>query len=243
MYSKIIRTGAYVEIYDYEKEPICHTKFRKAKRRLRSDSLIKIIRRRDNANRARKSFMRLIRANLGATETPILLTLTFRETQAIHEGYRAVTLFFQRCRRSFGKGFRYIAVPEFGTQSTKRLHFHTIVWGFPLGVAYSERETRLLASIWGQGWLDCRVTDNSPKLAGYLAKYTSKAFLDPQLLNKKAYSCSRNVRRPLIRSTLQRPDIVWKVDLSTAEPLQERFFSTEWLGGGRYRLYKLNETS
>jgi len=242
-YHKVVITGNYLELYEYEKEPNRFRRVRSKRRPSLNTIKTKTVRRTADVRRVLQVFKRTVRANLGTAEKPILLTLTFRELQTLRNGYREVTLFFQRCRYSFGKNFRYIAVPEFGTSATKRLHFHCIVWGFPPNSATTERRTRYLAQKWGQGFLDALETDGHPKLIGYLAKYLSKAFTEVSQQYAKSYSTSRNIFRPL---TL-RGDLVGRhlkdlcpVDLSTVEPLQDRFLSTQWMGVGRYRLYNLN---
>lgn len=245
-YYKVVITGNYLELYEYEKEPTPHHIRKPRKQRLVYTTITKPkkTQRLSNRRRVLQTFKRTLRTNLNGSENPILLTLTFREIQTVENGYRQVTLFFQRCRHSFGKGFRYIAIPEFGKKATRRLHFHCIVWGFPPDSARTERTTRLLARKWGQGFLDCLDTDGHPKLIGYLAKYLSKAFDEVSQQYARSYSTSRNVLRPLtLKGELvgrHLKDICPTLDLSTEEPLQDRFLSTQWLGVGRYRLYNLS---
>jgi hypothetical protein len=37
-----------------------------------------------------------------------------------------------------------------------------------------ERKTRILAKLWGEGFVDARKTDGSPKLGYYISKYITK---------------------------------------------------------------------
>jgi hypothetical protein len=76
-----------------------------------------------------------------------------------------------------------VAVSEF--QKRGAIHFHALVWGIPPSVVKAERHTRLVASIWGQGFTDMIETDGNSRLASYFAKYMKKAYLDPRMLKKK----------------------------------------------------------
>jgi len=94
-------------------------------------------------------------------------------------------------------------------------------------------------------FVDCVKTDGDPKLAGYLAKYMRKSMYDSRLVGQKAYSASRSALRSVSFSASAAFDYseeLWGIDLSTSTPLQEYQFSTQWLGKGRYRLYKINSS-
>jgi len=239
---KLIKSGNVVELYEYEKElPIRRTFIRKRKKTYRIAGYVNR-RRYDNAGRLKKSFVRLVRSNLVGADRPSLFGFTFAESVSYDAGVSALTLFFKRLRVSFGKGFRYIAVPEFGRRGTKRLHFHAIVWGLPENLILNERNTRLFQNSWQEGFLDCIPTDGSPKLAGYLGKYLFKALHNDGLVGKKAYFCSRNTLRPMstsLKTVYNYTHELWGLQLSTTTPLQEKFFETQWLGKGRYRRFNL----
>ncbi len=103
------------------------------------------------------------------------------------------------------------------------------------------RGDRLLQNLWQRGFVDCLPTDGSPRLIGYLSKYMSKAMHDERLWGRKAYSVSRNVVRPLLSKITETFDDValGYLDDDELTPLQVHEFDTEWLGKGRYRLYKV----
>jgi hypothetical protein len=251
-YSKVIQSGNVVEIYEYSKD-LSPRKKRKRENKGRYSKLA--TRRGDNVLRLKKHFVRLVRANLGGIECPVFLTLTMVEVVRIELAYGFFTEFVSRVRRLYGKTFRYIAVPEF--QERGAVHFHVLAWGLPKEIIENEvpsiktigeggdiklgeikRGTRTLQRIWARGTVDCFLTDGSDKLAFYVSKYMSKALHDDRLLRQKAYVCSRNVMRPVsIPSSIAistAPEI-WGIDLEN--PLKEKFFDTQWLGRGRYRVY------
>jgi len=239
---KLIKSGNLIELYEYEKE--CPTKrayYKPRKKRYRIEGLSSR-RRYDNVARLKKGFIRLVRSNLTGEERPAFFGLTFASIVPFETGVTAVTVFFAKLRKTFGKRFRYIAVPEFGRLGTRRLHFHILVWGLPENLILNERNTRIFQNCWAEGFLDCIPTDGSPKLAGYLGKYLVKALYSDRTAGKKAYQCSRNVLRPMstsIKTVLGYTSELWGFDLSTATPCKEKVFETQWLGKGRYRSFNI----
>jgi len=207
-YKKMVLSGNLLEIYAYEND--CNNSGRKRKSDQneelpdsgmldgdRPDSLRgkrvreKKARRWDNARRAALVFRRLIRAQLGGTQTPVLVTCTYaRNETSITTGYRDFRDFINATRRKFGLDFRYVAVPEF--QKRGAIHFHALFWGLPDEILGSERRTRLVAGLWGHGFVYLKATDGNERLSTYLAKYMSKAFMAPELAGKKAYTASKN---------------------------------------------------
>ncbi len=199
---------------------------------------------------------------MGGTTKPALLTLTMYEVVSLRRGYAALHKFFRRLRADQGKLFKYIAVPEF--QKRGAVHFHIMIWGLPDEMmcrgywqgkgkykkfihecpdeAKCERSTRYFQSLWQRGFVDSLVTDGSDKLVGYLSKYMSKSMSDDRLCGEKAYVVSHNVLRPVSFSSgtpLIYAQEIWDIDFATAQPMIEKEFSTQWLGKGRYRLFKI----
>jgi hypothetical protein len=153
--------------------------------------------------------------------------------------YKVFSGFIQSLRVYYGKSFRYISVPEF--QKRGAVHFHLLIWGISEREILNERLSRNFQHIWQMGFVDCLVTDGSVKLAYYLGKYLVKAQLDRRLLGQKAFVCSRNVVRPRVlpfETAVSFSKEIWEIDLSTDLPLLSKEFQSEWLGKGRYNLYK-----
>jgi len=250
-FNKIVVSGSNVEMYQYEKNlPIRIAK----KLRTRSDDLSHVVssgtnplqqknssgKRKDNAGRATLSFRRIVQVNLIGTALPVLLTLTYSDNfKDIRGAYSDLTAFTKALRYYFGKGFRYISVPEF--QKRGAVHFHTLVWGLPSRLFLEERKTRYLARLWGKGFLYFKLTDGNAKISSYLSKYMSKAFVDLNLKNCKAYVASRNILRPFVYSGFSP---VWPIledcGVGITPACQIKEYNTKWLGKGRYSLYKLN---
>jgi len=253
-YNKIIISGNDLEVYEYEKDIgtlVGGTSRRRSDNDVYvglgddgKDSLQKgndsasTGKRQDNARRASMAFRRIITSNLVGAAPATLVTLTYADNYTDLKGaYRHLTAFNQSLRYRFGKAFSYVLVPEF--QKRGAVHFHALYWGLPEELFHSERETRTLSELWGRGFVFLKKTDGSEKLAFYLAKYFTKAYLDPRLKNQKSYVASRNVKRPLI----QKGPFIMSVVLDeygvTEEAVVDRTYNTKWLGEGRYRLFNL----
>lgn len=250
-YTKVIISGKIIETYQYENEPRGFTrKSRDAQIASRNQSLAlrredenvkrqsEWRKRQDNIRRAKLAFRRIVLSNLDKHENPILVSLTYAENITdIRKGHKDFNSFAKLVRDRFGKNVSYLAVPEF--QERGAIHFHALFWGLPNGLAQRERSTRVVASLWKQGYVDLVETDGSVKLAGYLVKYMAKAFSEPKLMMMKSYFASRNIKRPVV----DKRAIMFSyqsTELSTAETLQERTFWTQWLGECHYKQFVIN---
>jgi len=256
-YMKVISYGDYIETYEYEKN-IEHNgrKTTKIKGTVGDQNLVKVNsnsnlsteqrtqKRKDNAVRSTMVFRRLVKANLSKFDVPLFISLTYSENITdVGQGYQDFKTFIRNIQYKYKEiSLRYIAVPEF--QKSGRLHFHALLWGLPtVELARTERSTRLFAKCWGKGFVDLVATDGDEKISSYLAKYMQKSFVDSRLNNKKAYTCSRNIIRPIVdKNTMLMPYLLGSVtgfpDISKYEILQDKSYVTQWLGKGRYKLYK-----
>jgi len=250
-YAKIISYGGTTEIYRYGSRPRGGRYSGKVQSadgmpRLSEDgedapTQVKSppVRTEKNARSAVVAFRRLVASNLRRSDAPLLVTLTYAENQQSLAQARAdFNAFAKRAANRFGDAFRYIVVCEF--QQRGAIHFHALVWGIPPGVVKQERRTRLVAGLWAKGFVDLRKTDGSVRLAGYLAKYMKKMFLDQRLAGKKAYIASRNITRPVIvKDAIIGAYFTGLVepDLSTAVLQESREYDTVWLGRCNYQKY------
>ena len=250
-YNKFIKSGNTIELYEYENElPERRNGNRKSKITIDREGLAvsgidplqriqAFEKRRDNAQRASVAFKRIVSSNLAYSERPLLFTLTFnQQRESISECAKFFHIFTIRMRRSFGKEFRYVAVPEF--QKSGRVHYHALFWDLPDGIQERERETRKIASLWEQGFVDIKKTDGNVKLAGYLAKYMAKAMSDVRLFGFKVYFGSRNLSRPITRSGFPDGWIDRQYDFSKFSVEKDDKYYTNWLGMGRYRKFVIS---
>jgi len=253
-YSKVITYGNHAEVYRYELRPRRIGISRAVKgsdgvSRLSKDGQDathapkqKKIRTEANARSASMAFRRLVAANLGGLNNPVLLTLTYRENITdLDRSRKDFNTFAKRAKGTFGGEVRYIVVAEF--QERGAIHFHALVWGIPESVVNGERSSRLVAGLWGQGFVDIKKTDGHVKLATYLSKYMKKMFIDPRLAGRKAYISSQNCIRPVIDKDCILSKYFYGVmdyDLSTGGVLENVEYDTQWLGRALYKKYVIS---
>lgn len=194
----IRKYGKYLDITIYEKE----TKSKKGVRVLREKPDNGIGQRRaDSLKRTRKIFLRRVLSAIEKFGCPLLITLTFagKASDAFYAG---------ECLAKFGRRLRveypncsYVFIPEISPGG--RIHFHGLLFGVSSdsGDSYkgrqlisvgSERKTRKLAELWGNGFVDVRQTDASPKLVFYLAKYITKGSGEVVLNGMRLLRFSKN---------------------------------------------------
>jgi hypothetical protein len=259
-YRKVIKSGTVVEVYSYEKAPKREGRPRtKSKPPLRETPDDRGLsgppqKRDDNIRRSRQRFIRLVRSNTGRGDSNALITLTYAAIVDIETATRHFNQFTGILRKALGNNFRYIGVPEF--QERGAVHFHVLYWGLPAELIEHERPnwkreeeigqvdkiergTRFIQNCWAYGYIDCISTDNSEKLAGYLAKYMSKAMYDDRLLRKRAYYCSRNVCRPDSSTFGPYVNFVNAQLEEKAKLISDHDFETKWLGKANYKKYEL----
>jgi len=202
-FSKVIKFGNNIETYEYERSPFTgyrrpiQTRDDEESRILENvDVEISAARRSDNVARSGVFFRRLVASQSEGDQPSYMLTLTYAENMGdIRTGWRDFRNFTNALRGRYGMGFRYICVPEF--QERGAVHFHNVVWGFPEGVLKGERRDRSLAKAWGNGYIFIKKTYGDIGLGWYLSKYLGKARKDKRLAHQKAYSASRNCKRPI----------------------------------------------
>jgi len=223
-----------MEVKSYEYPPPLQGKRTERKERKTTTEEEKFEKRKDNVSQTQNNFRRLVAANL--TENPLLISLTYEQNmQDITKGYKNYKSFIQAIRYRFGKGTKYIAVPEF--QKRGAVHFHVLFWGLPKKTSAEEKRTRTIANIWGHGFVDVIETDGHGKLSSYLAKYMAKAFVDKRLRNQKAYVASRNVLRPVTKSIIS--PVPYEPE--DCELVSDKTYTTQRMGQCRYRLFKFKK--
>lgn len=158
-------------------------------------------RRADNVASARRALRRLITANgdvgrdvRGTTGTPHMvkfITYTFaRNVCDYAEAMSYWTQYARRLRERFGPQ-KYIAVIEF--QKRGAVHYHVLHYSIP----YIPGLKNIVADLWGQGFIKIKALKKIRSVAAYVSKYLRKAKIDGRLSQKKAFFCSRGLKRPV----------------------------------------------
>lgn len=251
MYTKAVISGSQIELYQFEKVPLNlgrKTPTNRKNQRFKSQYSA-LFRTKANAFRSKKHFERIVYVALADRGRPYFCTFTMLSTCSIKKAYKEFTRFSYALKRKY-PGSGYIAVPEF--QQRGAVHFHALFWGID-ELAKKERSNRSLQNIWGLGYVDCRPTDGSPKLAKYLSKYMLKGLFDYRLLRQKAYCRSQNMLSP-VSITTETPGTLsialenlgydhtikdGKVNIVDIAPNYTREFDTMWLGRATYSKFSL----
>lgn len=155
-----------------------------------------------NSYRTRNAFIRLVIHNATLLSPDMsVMTLTFNPLLfgADRNDYNvtrlAVTSFLSERLKDLYPDYSYIAVPE--QHEKGGFHYHVITWGIPLSVVNSERSSRYLAGVWANGFIDYAPARFPKGVAGYMAKYFSKAYTSDWCRGKRSYTASSNIKRPL----------------------------------------------
>lgn len=200
-YTRVIQSGDQIELYEYSNKYVQKTRANTSRKTRRatyqhnsSDDIP--TRNHQNIKRCRNNFIRIVTTNCEGKELPAFFTFTIEREVALEVGYAYLKDFWQIIKQKYN-GVRYIGVPEWQRRGV--LHFHFLVWGLPREVTDNKRErsTRNFQRQWHKGFCDVRnATYDNGGLGGYLAKYLTQTLQDNRLRNRRAYTASRNIRRP-----------------------------------------------
>ena len=170
--------GEIIEITEIEKEP-CKVRLYSSRKR---DSIYRA-RRSDNIRRTKQICVRRLFSALEDFGCPLLVTLTFNgDASDASYANDSLRIFQVRLRNKYPEA-QSLFIPELSPRG--RIHFHGLLFNVPLSlgdtrkgrrvISYGdERKTRILANLWGEGFVDATKTDGSPKLAYYISKYITK---------------------------------------------------------------------
>ncbi len=170
--------GHTAEITEIEKEPSKVRIYSSRKRRTAYG-----LRRSDNIRRTKQTCVRRVSSALAEFGPPLLVTLTFAG-HAEDASYANDSLCgFQVRLRNKYPAAQSIFIPELSPRG--RIHFHGLLFNVPLSLGDTrvgrrrlqdggERKTRILAKLWGEGFVDALQTDGSGRLARYISKYITK---------------------------------------------------------------------
>lgn len=153
---------------------------------------------RASRSRTRNRIKRLISANVDAWGCmPILITYTFKENVTdLTEANKRFRLYTQRLHRYLdGLGYspaKYISIVEF--QQRGAVHYHVVYFN----LAFIPDIKSVLASLWGQGFIQVKAVENIRNMGNYLVKYLQKTATDSRLVGKKAYSTAKHLKKPQI---------------------------------------------
>lgn len=217
-HSTAIVYGDFVELKTYTIKPERHdyshnkngcrtlTKFESSLLDLSEEEIMKVREQKTmdtrykNSYRTRNAFIRLIIHNATLLSDMSVMTLTFdpllfgTDRNDYNATRLAVTSFLSERLKDLYPDYSFIAVPE--QHEKGGFHYHVITWGIPLSVVNSERSSRCLAKLWGNGFVDYNPARHPVGVAGYMAKYFAKSYTSDWCRGKRSYTASSNIKRP-----------------------------------------------
>lgn len=195
---RAIISGDIIELYEYQ-WPYAYNQ---TPQRSRSgapevSSGVPAERREDNLGFVRAQIRRLIECNVTTYGyPPVFLTFTFRDNVtdvSIANSY--FHDFIKRFTRRAGKNLKYLAIIEF--QKRGAVHYHCVFFNLGLDWERRERTDRVIAGLWGHGFVDIERIRHAKRVAPYVCKYLNKGLHDPRLRGRKSYFTSRALLRPV----------------------------------------------
>ncbi len=160
-----------------------------------------------NQKNAEARLRRLINANFGYGDTHLVLTYKKENRPDPAEGKERITKFIRILRREYkklGEDLKYIHVTEY---ENKAIHHHLIING--IGNA---NINKLIRDCWAWGTPHLTPLDDTGQykdLAAYFIKETSKTFRKDDGGHKQRYSCSRNLIKPVTKTTIIKKAAKW----------------------------------
>jgi len=223
MYTKIVQYGDTVEIYKYDRDLLPRRERHQSQlqKKRAKERRKKALRSKFSHRRGLVNFFRMAHHNVIKAKSVYFFTLTFKEEYAQQTADRHISQFFRRVneleKAVSGRKVGYISVPERGQKSTKRLHYHILVFNlstevvgatvtyrrynrfkrvFELAYTTTERFTRNLQREFARGYIDVGAFPTiTTGIAGYMAKYMGKSYRVGDNANRRYYRCSRNIEK------------------------------------------------
>lgn len=212
---KRVKAGMTIEIMKY------HTyRYKSKKANCRSENVNTTPEavRRVNQKQAENKLRWKINTNFKPGDYYLTLTYKRENRKTPIETKKEFINFMRRLRRLYKKAdteLKYISVTEY--QNTA-IHHHMIINGAVSAGAVS--------ALWEMGHMQIQVLDKTgdySKLAAYLIKETSKTFKTHKSASGVRYSCSRNLREPVIHEKVVRADS-WR---EMPKPIEGYYISGE----------------
>ncbi len=253
---KLVESGDYIEIYDYENFIKINQKRKKRRNNkpkkdkidpfddgFDMSEIIKDNNNRFSLNRTRGNIVRLINSN---PDLKVFITLTF-DSQKFNKPFTdfkecnlIFSNFIKRLKRKYPK-LKYLAVPEFQGDYDYRtklkkehggnIHYH-VLSNLPF------IESQELEKIWGYGFIKINNIRYVNAIGPYVAKYLGKELFDGRLAGKKKLFYSRELNRPRTIITYSKVKEYLHNLKSPLKLLHEKSYPAEYVGRVRYRLYK-----
>ncbi len=175
---------------------------------------------RRSANRARQNLYDVCKCN----DFDFFVTFTYSSEYVDRLNDKAVKRKFTQWANDTRKRFPnmyYVATPEYHKKGG--LHFHLLIGGVSFEELkcvpalkkngkpkFKNGKQIFNVTAWKYGWSTLSVVENSEAAKHYLCKYITKQHYDDRFFNKRRYYMSHNVKRPIIASWTETPELCLK---------------------------------
>lgn len=170
-------------------------KKRKKKSKPTKEEIVK-----QNERNAIKKLRRKINCNFGLGDYHLILTYRKEERPNTEEARNIISQFLRKLRavyKKHGTDLKYVLTTEY---KNKAIHHHLIVNG-----ADEWNVTKEITKLWPRGRPKLSPLDDKGDyslLAEYFVKETCDSFRDADNPNKTRYTCSRNLKEPIVKKEI-----------------------------------------
>lgn len=240
MYFIYRKYGKITEITEIEKQP---SQVRLPATRERR--LVHGLRRQDNIRRTRKICMWRVSAALEELGSPLLVTLTFRgDASDASFANDSLRRFQVRLRGKFPDA-QSLFIPELSRRG--RIHFHGLIFNVPMHLGDSrvggkrvpdgsERKDRVLAKLWGEGFVDAIQTDGSGRLVNYISKYITKGAGEVMFNAMRLLRISHGFPKEIVIRGPFAKYLAYRY--SGRQPIREKEWDNQFLGKITRKIYE-----
>jgi len=282
--TKVARYGKYIEVVKFEKPLIRPHNGHGFSRRKKSESTLKLNR---NLWRLKRRIRRYIQALSYTQGTPSFATFTYGDGKGggrqydMKEAIQQWRRFTAKMKRAF-PDVAFVRVPE--RHKDDAVHFHAVLFNMPSTLACEfqkrgrfwthacqktrpcERKLRVLAKLWGHGFVDLQQVRKPESIGAYVSSYLTKGKPDWSLFGNhiasangvwyQKISAARKAGSLYEASSYSSPTMVRHVLYTLGGKTMEdeylgftstiirktREFDTLWLGHARFEVHEILDT-
>lgn len=242
-FKTVIVAGKTIEVYKGYTRKLGDHRPRSGRKKPTAEEMEKV-----NQKNAEARLRRLINANFGYGDFHLVLTYRPELRPEPASAKNNIIKFIRKLRAEYkklGEDLKYIHVTEYKTTA---IHHHLII-----NDVDNKNISKLVRKLWEYGnpkFTSLDGTGQYKRLAEYLIKETSKTFKSHEGGHMQRYSCSRNLKKPVSKTTVIKNAKRWS---QTPKAKKGYYIDKETVENGislwtgrpfqRYTMIKLNYSS
>lgn len=247
---KVIASGKLIEVYEYSR-PILINHQGNIHDRIKivtDDEILDIVSnstqcqsdrsdeyKQRNINKAKNRIRRIVQANFDKVGK--FLEFDFKDTDefdihSLTDCHKRYANFMRKLKYRFPM-MKYMAVPEFQDKNKRgAVHYHAIL-DMPF-MPWKE-----LLKLWGHGRIYIQQIKDPAVVGIYIAKYISKALVDPRYQGHRCFYSSKNLIQPIVKYGDNLKDIIQSIEAKGFTPSYSNTYHSDWCGEITYKSYNL----